>query len=69
MPPDVLQPVQLIVLTRLLDVPTFTASHLSRQHPASDPGSQSWNYAGEKWPINFAKTPTSTKRLGIFYMP
>jgi hypothetical protein len=24
---------------------------------------------GEKWPINFAETPTSTKRLGIFYMP
>jgi hypothetical protein len=52
-----------------LDVPTFTASRLSRPHPASDPGSQSWNYAGEKWPINFAESPTSTKRLGIFYMP
>jgi hypothetical protein len=52
-----------------LDVPTFTASRLSRPHPASDPGSQSRNYAGEKWPINFAETPTSTKRLGIFYMP
>jgi hypothetical protein len=52
-----------------LDVPTFTASRLSRPHPASDPGSQSRNYAVEKWPINFAETPTSTKRLGIFYMP
>jgi hypothetical protein len=47
-----------------LDVPTFTASRLSRPHPASHPGSQSRNYAGEKWPINFAETPTSTKRLG-----
>jgi hypothetical protein len=52
-----------------LDVPTLTASRLSRPHPASDPGSQSRNYAGEKLPINFAETPTSTKRLGIFYMP
>jgi hypothetical protein len=52
-----------------LDVPTFTASRLSRPHPARDPGSKSRNYAGEKWPINFAETPTSTKRLGIFYMP
>jgi hypothetical protein len=49
-----------------LDVPTFTASRLSPPHPASDPGSQSRNYACEKWPINFAETPTSTKRLGIF---
>jgi hypothetical protein len=69
MPPDVPQSVRLIVLTLLLDVPTFTASRLSRPHPGSDPGSQSRNYAGEKWPINFAETPTSTKRLGIFYMP
>jgi hypothetical protein len=52
-----------------LDVTTFTASRLSRPHPASDPGSQSRNYAGEKWRINFAETPTYTKRLGIFYMP
>jgi hypothetical protein len=52
-----------------LDVPTFTASRLSRPHPASDPGSQTRNCAGEKWPINFAEMPTSTKRLGIFYMP
>jgi hypothetical protein len=52
-----------------LDVPTFTTSHLSCPQPASDPGSQSQNYVGEKWPINFAETPTSTKRLGIFYMP
>jgi hypothetical protein len=52
-----------------LDVPTFTASRLSRPQPSSDPGSQSRNYAGEKWPNNFAETPTSTKRLGIFYMP
>jgi hypothetical protein len=36
-----------------LDVPTFTASRLSRPQPASDPGSQSWNYVDEKWPINF----------------
>jgi hypothetical protein len=21
----------------------------------SDPGSQSWNYVGEKWPINFCR--------------
>jgi hypothetical protein len=48
MPPDVLQPVLLIILTLLLDVPTFTASSLSCPHPASDPGSQSRNYAGEK---------------------
>jgi hypothetical protein len=52
-----------------LDIPTFTASRLSRPHPANDPGNQSRNYAGEKWAINFAKTPTSTKRLGMFYMP
>jgi hypothetical protein len=52
-----------------LEVPTFTASRLSRPQPARDPGSQSRNYVGEKWPINFAETPTSTKRLGIFYMP
>jgi hypothetical protein len=52
-----------------LDVPTFTASRLSRPQPASDPGSQSRNYVGEKWPINFAETPTSTKRLGIFNTP
>jgi hypothetical protein len=51
------------------DVPTFTASRLLRPQPASDPGSQSRNYVGDKWPINFAETPTSTKRLGIFYMP
>jgi hypothetical protein len=69
MPLDVPQPVQLIVFTPLLDVPTFTASHLARPHLASDPGSQSLNYAGEKWPINFAETPISTKHLGIFYMP
>jgi hypothetical protein len=52
-----------------LDVSPFTARRLSRPQPASDPGSQSRNYADEKWPINFAETPTSTKRLGIFYMP
>jgi hypothetical protein len=52
-----------------LDVPTFTASRLSRPHPASDPVSQNRNYAEEKWPINFTETPISTKRLGIFYMP
>jgi hypothetical protein len=52
-----------------LDIPTFTASRLSRPQPASDPGSQSWKYVGEKWLINIAETPTSTKRLGIFYMP
>jgi hypothetical protein len=52
-----------------LDVPTFTASRLSRPQPSSDPGSQSRNYVGEKWPLNFAETPTSTKRLVIFYMP
>jgi hypothetical protein len=69
MTPDVPHPVRLIVLYPALDVPTFTASHLSRPHPASDPGSQSRNYAGEKWTINFAETPTSTKRLGIFNMP
>jgi hypothetical protein len=51
-----------------LDVTIFTASLLSRPHPASDPGSQSRNYADEKWPINFAETSTSTKRLGIFYI-
>ena len=33
----------------ILDVPTFTTSRLPR-----DPSSQSWNYAGEKWPMNFA---------------
>jgi hypothetical protein len=49
-----------------LDVPTFTASRLSRPQPASDPGNQGRNYVGEKWSINFAETPTSTKRLGIF---
>ena len=32
-----------------LDVPTFTTSRLPR-----DPSSQRWNYAGEKWPMNFA---------------
>jgi hypothetical protein len=69
MPPDVLQPERLIVLNVLLDVPSFTASRLSRPQTASDPGSQSRNYAGEKWSINFAETPTSTKHLGIFYMP
>jgi hypothetical protein len=37
-----------------LDVPTFTASRLSRPQPARDPGSQSRQYVGEKWPINFA---------------
>jgi hypothetical protein len=52
-----------------LDVQTFTASRLSRIQFASDPGSESRNYVGEKWPINFAETPTSTKHLGIFYMP
>jgi hypothetical protein len=57
MPPDVPQPVRLIVLTLALDVPTFTASHLSRLQPASDPGSESRNYAGEKWLINFAEMP------------
>jgi hypothetical protein len=31
-----------------LDVPTFTTSRLPR-----DPSSQSWNYVGEKWQINF----------------
>jgi hypothetical protein len=30
-----------------LDVPTFTASRLSRPHPASDPGRQSRNYANQ----------------------
>jgi hypothetical protein len=48
-----------------LDVQTFTAIRLSRPHPASDPGSQSRNYAGQKWPINFAETPTSTKRHAV----
>jgi hypothetical protein len=57
MPPDVLQPVRLILLTLALDVSTFTASRLSRPQPASDPGSESRNYVGEKWPINFAQTP------------
>jgi hypothetical protein len=52
-----------------LDVPTFTASRLSRPQPKSDPGSQNRNYKGEEWPINFAETPTSKKRLGIFYVP
>ena len=52
-----------------LDVPTFPTSRHSRPHPANDPGSQGRNYEGEKWPINFAETPTSTKRLGLFYMP
>jgi hypothetical protein len=52
-----------------LDVPTVTANRHSRPQPASDPGSQSRNYVGEKLSINFAETPTSTKRLGIFYMP
>ena len=33
----------------LLDVPTFTTSRLPR-----DPGSQRWNYVGEKCPMNFA---------------
>jgi hypothetical protein len=51
-----------------LDVPTFTASRLSRPQPGNDPGNQSRNYVSEKWSINFAETPTSTKRLGIFYM-
>jgi hypothetical protein len=70
MPPDVPQPVWLIVHTYpALDVPTFTASRLLCPQPASDPGSQSRNYVGEKWRINFAETPTSTKHLGIFYMP
>jgi hypothetical protein len=68
MPLDVPQPVWLIVLTLLSDISTITTS-LSRPHPVSDPGSQSRNYAGEKWPINFAETQTSMKRLGIFYMP
>jgi hypothetical protein len=45
-----------------LDVPTFT-SRLSRPHPASDPGSQSWNYAGEKWPINFADFHETSRDL------
>jgi hypothetical protein len=40
-----------------LDVPTFTASRLSHPQPASDPGSQSRKYVGEKWPINFAEMP------------
>jgi hypothetical protein len=57
MPPDVPQPVRLIVLTLALDVPTFTASRLSRPQPASDPGSQSRNNVRERWPINFAETP------------
>jgi hypothetical protein len=57
MPPDVPQPERLILLTLALDVLTFTASRLSRQQPASDPGSESRNYVGEKWPINFAETP------------
>jgi hypothetical protein len=51
-----------------LDIPTFIASRLSLPQPASDPGSQSRTYVGEKWPSNYAETPTSTKRLGIFYM-
>jgi hypothetical protein len=69
MPPDVPQPVRLIVLT-YLDVPTFTASRLSRPQPASDTGSQSQNYVGERnGRFNFAETPTSTKRIGIFYIP
>jgi hypothetical protein len=55
MPPDVPQPVRLTVLNPALDVPTFTASRLSRPHP----GSQSRNYAGQKWPINFAETQRS----------
>jgi hypothetical protein len=45
-----------------LDVPTFAASRLSRPHPASHPGSQSRNYAGEKWLINFAEMPHETSR-------
>jgi hypothetical protein len=57
MPPDVPQPVRLIVVTLALDVPTFTASRLSSPQPASDPGSESRKYVGEKWPINFAETP------------
>jgi hypothetical protein len=32
-----------------LDVPTFTTSRLPR-----DPSSQTWNYVGKKWPMNFA---------------
>jgi hypothetical protein len=69
MPPDVPQPALTYCTYPALDVPTFAASRLSRPHPASDPNSQSRNYVGEKWPINFAETPTSTKRLGILYMP
>jgi hypothetical protein len=38
-----------------LDVPTFTTSRLSSPQPASDPGSQSRNYVGEKWSINFCQ--------------
>ena len=41
----------------ILDVPTFTTSHLAR-----DPSSQMWNYVGEKWPMNFvwnARLPRS----------
>jgi hypothetical protein len=56
MPPDVPQPVRLILLTLALDVPTFTASRLSHPQPASDSGSESQNYVGEKWPIDFAET-------------
>jgi hypothetical protein len=53
-----------------LDVPTFTASRLSRPYPASDRGSQSRNYAGEKWPINFAETPTITLiyKISLFFL-
>jgi hypothetical protein len=38
-----------IYINLILDVPTFTTSRLPR-----DPSSQSWNYVGEKWPMNFA---------------
>ena len=38
-----------LCINLILDVPTFTTSRLPR-----DPSSQSWNYVGEKWPMNFA---------------
>jgi hypothetical protein len=58
----------------LFYLPCFRRSNFHRQSSlASTTRERSWwpkrNYVGEKWSINFAEKSTSTKRLGIFYIP
>jgi len=51
-----------------LDVPTFATRRLHACHHPRAPSGGRWN-CGREMSGNFAKRPTSTLHLGIFYMP